>query len=161
MDPCNNFSYPIALASIRLNYSKDPFDFTIIRKSTNATLFSTLSGELIFSDYYLQITTQTDTTYNYGLGERFNPGFRLRDGQWTIFTRDRGQVIDKGEGKQTYGYYPFYLQIERADKYHINYFRSSSAMDLLKSTKDSNSYFTYKVIGGIFDFRFMLGEILM
>lgn len=44
VDPCANFSYPIALASIRFNYTKDPFDFTIIRKSTNATIFSTLGG---------------------------------------------------------------------------------------------------------------------
>ena len=49
-----------------------------------------------------------------------------------MFSRDRGQVIDKGEGKQTYGYYPVYLQMERDQYFHINYIRSSSAMDVIK-----------------------------
>lgn len=57
----------------------------------------------------MQIGTEIDTDYVYGLGERFNPSFRLQNGKWTIFNRDRGQVIDNGTGKQTYGYYPFYL----------------------------------------------------
>ena len=80
----------------------------------------------------MQLCTEVDTDYNYGLGERFNPGFRLRDGKWTMFSRDRGQVIDKGEGKQTYGYYPVYLQMERDEYFHVNYIRSSSPMDVIK-----------------------------
>jgi alpha-glucosidase (family GH31 glycosyl hydrolase) len=31
-------------------------------------------------------------------------------------------------------------------------------MDVVKSTKDNKHYVTYKVIGGVFDFRFFLGE---
>lgn len=73
-------------------------------------MFSTYDGEIIFSDYYLQIVTEVDTDFTYGLGERFNPSFKLGEGKWTIFNRDRGQVIDRGTGQQTYGYYPFYLQ---------------------------------------------------
>ncbi len=85
--------------------------------------------------------------------------FRKKDGKWTVFSRDRGQVIDKGEGKQTYGYYPFYMLKERGNLFHINYLRSSNAMDVIKSRDDSKIYITYKVIGGIFDFRFFLGEL--
>lgn len=106
----------------------------------------------------MQITTQVDTGYNYGLGERFNPNFRLNDGKWTIFNRDRGQVVDRGQGLQTYGYYPIYLQREEhANFFHISYLRSSNAMDVIKETKNGKSYFTYKVIGGVLDFRFFLG----
>ena len=36
--------------------------------------------------------------------------FRKKEGKWTIFNRDSGQIIDEGTGLQTYGYYPFYLQ---------------------------------------------------
>jgi hypothetical protein len=62
-----------------------------------------------------------------------------------MFTRERGFEMDDGtEGKNAYGYYPFYWLREEGDLFHINYLRSSNAMD-------------YKVIGGIFDFRFMLG----
>jgi alpha-glucosidase (family GH31 glycosyl hydrolase) len=67
-------------------------------------------------------------------------------------------VIDKGTGEQTYGHYPFYLLRERNNLFHINYFRSSNAMDVIKSTKDNKHYITYKVIGGVLDFRFFLGE---
>jgi len=42
--------------------------------------------------------------------------------------------------------------------FHINYLRSSNAMDVIKSTENNKHYITYKVIGGIFDFRFFLGE---
>jgi len=67
-------------------------------------------------------------------------------------------VIDRGEGKQTYGYYPLYLMRERKNVFHINYFRSSNAMDVIKSTKNNKHYLTFKVIGGIVDLRFFLGE---
>ena len=157
-DPLKNFSFPINLSAVRFEYTESPFDFKITRKFNNATLFSTYDGDFIFSDYYIQIQTQIDTYFTYGLGERFNSGFRLRDGKWTIFNRDRGQVIDKGEGLQTYGYYPFYMQRETKNFFHINYLRSSNAMDIVKEEKNEKHYLTYKVIGGILDFRFILGE---
>jgi hypothetical protein len=31
-------------------------------------------------------------------------------------------------------------------------------MDVIKQSKDNKNYLTYKAIGGIFDFRFFLGE---
>jgi hypothetical protein len=65
--------------------------------------------------------------------------------------------MDKGTGMQTYGFYPFYLQKERNNLFHINYFRNSNAMDYIKSTVDGINYITLKVIGGILDFRFFLG----
>jgi hypothetical protein len=34
----------------------------------------------------------------------------MKQGNWTIFNRDRGCYIDRGDGHQTYGYYPAYLQ---------------------------------------------------
>lgn len=85
--------------------------------------------------------------------------FRKKDGKWTVFNRDRGQCIDRGQGLQTYGYYPFYLLRETgsARLFHINYLRSSNAMDVIKSTAGGKHFVTYKVIGGILDFRFFLG----
>ena len=43
---------------------------------------------------------------------------------------------------------------ERSKEFHINYFRSSNAMDIIKSTKENKHYLTYKVIGGVLDFRY-------
>jgi alpha-glucosidase (family GH31 glycosyl hydrolase) len=47
---------------------------------------------------------------------------------------------------------------ERGHLFHINYLRNSNAMDLIKSTSNNKHYITYKIIGGVLDFRFFLGE---
>ena len=65
--------------------------------------------------------------------------------------------MDRGTGYQTHGFYPFYLLKEKESFFHINYFRNSNAMDIIKSTINSKHFVTYKVIGGILDFRFFLG----
>jgi alpha-glucosidase (family GH31 glycosyl hydrolase) len=47
---------------------------------------------------------------------------------------------------------------ERNNLFHINYFRNSNAMDYIKTTIDGKHYITIKVIGGVLDFRFFIGE---
>lgn len=158
IDPLANFSFPISASSVHFEYTDAPFDFKITRKQNGAILFSSFDHDLIFSDHYLEIGTTVDSEYLYGLGERFQEGFRKKDGQWTIFNRDRGMAIDKGSGLQTYGYYPFYLLRERNNLFHISYLRNSNAMDVIKSRDTSKTSITYKVIGGVLDFRFFLGE---
>ena len=108
-DPLGNFSFPTAASAVSIDYSTNPFDFTIARKENKAVLFSTKNQDLIFSDHYLQIGTDIDSAYLYGIGERFHETFRKQDGKWTIFNCDKGHTIDKGKGIQTYGFYPFYL----------------------------------------------------
>ena len=39
-DPLKNFSFPMNLAAFRLDYTEDPFDFKVVRRFNNATLFS-------------------------------------------------------------------------------------------------------------------------
>lgn len=159
-DPVANFSFPISLSGIEFEYSENPFDFRITRKYNRATLFSTYNQKLIFSDHYLEIGTEIASDFVYGIGERFQESFRKKDGKWTVFNRDRGQVIDKGDGLQTYGYYPFYFirETQAYNLFHISYLRNSNAMDVIKSRDSNRIYITYKVIGGVFDFRFFLGE---
>ena len=75
-----------------------------------------------------------------------------------MFPRDRGQMMDKGIGNQTHGYYPIYMLREQGSHFHMSYFRSSNALDLIVDNYQPNSYkLTYKTIGGIIDFRFFLG----
>lgn len=47
---------------------------------------------------------------------------------------------------------------EKDNYFHINYLRSSNAMDVIKESAHGRHYLTYKVIGGVFDFRFFVGE---
>jgi len=122
-------------------------------------LFDSSKGELIFSEYYLEITTVVTSRYVYGLGERFSDSFRLKPGKFTIFNRDRGLAIDRGDGQQTYGHYPVYFIKENSGNFHLNYLRNNNAMDVIVQNYSANQYtFTYKVIGGVLDFRFFLGD---
>jgi alpha-glucosidase len=158
IDPVANFSFPLTNSLFQFSYTQDPFDFTIIRKFDNEVLFDTSKGELIFSDYYMEITTTVTSRIVYGFSERFSDSFRIKPGQFTIFNRDRGQTIDNGTGLQTYGYYPVYLVRENSGNFHMNYLRSSNAMDIVVKNYSVAQYtFTYKVIGGVLDFRFFLG----
>ena len=109
IDPIAGFSFPISASGVNFTYTADPFDFRIVRKQNGAVLFSTYDHNVVFSDHYLEIGTEVNSDYIYGIGERFLSSFRKTDGKWTIFNRDRGQIIDHGEGRQTYGYYPFYM----------------------------------------------------
>ncbi len=81
----------------------------------------------------------------------------VKDGTWTIFNRDRGEIIDTGVGIQTYSYYPFYLMKDR-ETYHLSHYRTSSALDAIKEQIDGIHSITYKSIGGIIDFRFFVGD---
>jgi alpha-glucosidase len=56
------------MSGITFQYTADPFDFKILRKSSNATLFSTYNQSIIFSQYYIEIGTQVDSNFIYGLG---------------------------------------------------------------------------------------------
>ncbi len=93
IDPSKKFSFPLNLANMIFSYTSDPFDFKIHTKS-DYPIFSTYDGDFVFSEYYLEITTKIYGYYMAGLGERFNSGFRLKEGKWTIFNRGRGKVID-------------------------------------------------------------------
>lgn len=57
VDSLSNFSYPLNLSGIDFKYSERPFDFIVLRKQNNATLFSSYNKTLIYSEYYLQIGT--------------------------------------------------------------------------------------------------------
>lgn len=67
-DPLGTFSYPINLCGVNFEYTSYPFDFKITRKINNAVIFSTYESDFMFSDYLMQIGTEVDTPYIYGLG---------------------------------------------------------------------------------------------
>jgi hypothetical protein len=68
IDPEANFSFPILASGVMFEYTESPFDFKITRKQNGATLFSTYNQQIIFSDHYLEIGTEVDSEYIYGIG---------------------------------------------------------------------------------------------
>jgi hypothetical protein len=66
-----------------------------------------------------------------------------------MFNRDRGGILDKENGHQTYGYFPLYLIREQKGYFHINYLRSSNAMDVIVKNYSTSQYtFTIKSLVG-------------
>jgi len=147
---------PYEKALVQVQVTKSPFSFKVIRTSTNEVIFDSSVGELIYSDYYIQISTALTTPNLYGLGERV---FKLNlgpDGTYSILTKDLPAVIEDGtSGNNLYGYHPVYLLREKSDSFHMNLLRSSNAMDV---KIEGGKKLTYKVVGGIFDFNFFLGQ---
>jgi len=151
----------------KIYYNKNPFSFQIIRKSTNETLFDIQDFDLIFSDKYLEMTSVLPKSDVFGLGER-NHGFKLKvPGVYTLWNRDLFAEMDYGEGgKGTYGSHPLYLMHEKSGKFHAVFLKNSNAMDIeLKNyeTVDmqgitETATITYKIVGGVFDFRFFIDE---
>lgn len=122
-------------------------------------MFDTTGRNIVFSKYYVEISTKVATKLAWGFGERFSSRFRLQTGKYTVFGRDRPDTIDTQSGHQTYGSYPIYLMrdsTKNSSNYHINYFRNSNAMDVIIDSEDDGYRFTYKTIGGMIDFRFFL-----
>lgn len=158
VDPLDKSSFPLAVSSFIVNYTTNPFNFKIIRRTDNELLFDSSVGNIIFSEHYIEISTKVASKNVWGFGERFSNRFRIQPGKYTVFNRDRGQVVDKQQGLQTYGHYPIYFLRDNSSNYHINYFRNSNAMDIIVNSSSSDAYsFTYKTIGGMIDFRFILG----
>lgn len=96
----------------------------------------------------------------FGLGERFGQ-LQVRPGNWTIMNRDRGQYIDRGtQAGNTYGHYPNYLVRTQSREWDFSYLRASVPMAVEVQNYASVAYrLTYRMIGGVFDFRFFLGNV--
>ena len=80
------------------------------RKSDGVSVFK-LNNYLHKQPDHIEINT-FDNSKKWGLGERFQKHFAVKDGSWTIWNRDRPWEIDQGSpmnSKQTYGHQPVYL----------------------------------------------------
>lgn len=94
-DPVGNQTFVLSDSLFKFSYKEDPFTFQITRKEGGEVLFDTSNKELIYSEYYLEMTTVVPTQTAYGLGERFAHRFRLSPGKYTIFNRDRPFKMDR------------------------------------------------------------------
>ncbi|KAK4194856.1 family 31 putative glycoside hydrolase [Triangularia verruculosa] len=90
-----------------VSWSNDPtFSFTIKRKATGDTLFTTEGSVLVYEDQFIEFASPLPKNYNlYGLGEVIH-GFRLGNNVTrTLFAADVGSDIDYN----IYGSHPIYL----------------------------------------------------
>lgn len=77
-------------------WSNDPtFSFSIYRKSTGDTLFSTAGTKIIFEDQFVEFSSPLPDNYNlYGLGESIHPWRLGNNFTKTMYNADVGDNID-------------------------------------------------------------------
>ncbi|CAG8955439.1 hypothetical protein HYFRA_00010305 [Hymenoscyphus fraxineus] len=82
------------------------FHFSVLRKSTGDTLFSTTGSKIVFENQFIEFSSTLPENYNlYGLGEVIH-GFRMGNNfTRTIYAADVGDPIDTN----LYGSHAFYL----------------------------------------------------
>jgi alpha-glucosidase len=133
----------ISKNDLDITWSNDPtFSFTVIRKSTGDTVFSTKGSNLVYEDQFIEFVTSMPENYNvYGLGEQIH-GFRLGNNYTaTIYAADAGDPVDGN----IYSSHPFYLD--------TRYFEvdPQTGNKTLVTSNDPSSTSTYESIShGVF-----------
>ena len=101
-----------------------------------------------------------DRSTKWGLGERFQRNFRVVDGKWTLWNRDKPWKVDKGmpgQSDQTYGFQPVYLARNTGSKlHHLVYFKNTFGL-LVDATNNANDL-VYHSLGGPIHFVVLVGD---
>ncbi|KAI9759304.1 MAG: hypothetical protein M4579_002433 [Chaenotheca gracillima] len=163
-------------SDLNFTWSNDPsFSFTVMRKSTGDTIFSTKDTKLVYENQFIEFASALPEEYNlYGLGEVIH-GLRLGNNLTrTLYAADVGDPIDTN----LYGSHPFYLDTryyQVDDKTgaktlvagnttdnattgytsysHGVYLRNAHGMDVLLRPDN----ITYRTLGGSIDLYFYSG----
>lgn len=125
----------------------------VVRTETSVAVFKADLRLLIFSDQYLQLTSDLPSDAVYGLGEH-KDSFRKSTKEWKRYT-----FFNLGfpphENLNLYGSHPFYLSAEDHNGHSNGVFLfNSNSMDVIIQPKPA---ITWRTIGGILDFYVFLG----
>ncbi|CAN8101423.1 unnamed protein product [Discula destructiva] len=155
-------------SDLGISWTNDPtFSFTVTRKSTNDTLFTTAGSKLVYEDQFIEFVSPLPENYNlYGLGEVIH-GFRLGNNLTrTLFAADVGDNIDAN----IYGTHPVYLDTryfqdgqyvanatDTSAQYtpytHGVYLRNAHSQEILLRAEG----ITWRTLGGTIDLYFYAG----
>ncbi|KAI9705826.1 MAG: hypothetical protein M1836_005232 [Candelina mexicana] len=139
---------------ISFAWSNNPsFGFTVTRKSTGDTLFTTQGKKLVFENQFVEFASALPENYNlYGLGETID-GLRLGNNRTkTMYAADIGDPIDFN----IYGSHPFYL-----DTRYYEISSSSGNLTLVTSNVSSSSANYTSYSHGVFHRNAHAQEILL
>lgn len=131
--------------------------FQILRRGTNDILFDTTEGGFVFTDQFIQISTNLiNGSAVYGFGENNHESLKhdINYRSWGMFARDNAPGW--GDNRNNYGFQPVYFTMEpRTGKCHLVLLYNSNAMEHLFTPKPS---LTFRTIGGILDFYFIVDD---
>ncbi|XP_022671620.1 lysosomal alpha-glucosidase-like isoform X1 [Varroa destructor] len=128
---------------------------TVYRKekkgNPGTALFAAHLSTLIFSDQFLQISSDLPSSQVYGLGEM--KGSFLHSVNWTrriLFNKDQPPKPNRA----LYGAHTLMVNLDKNNKASGVYVKNSNAMDVILQPKPAA---TFRAIGGIFDFFIFTG----
>nr|XP_019950458.1 PREDICTED: maltase-glucoamylase, intestinal-like [Paralichthys olivaceus] len=103
----------------------NPFGIQVIRKTTGTKIWDSGPG-FIFSDMFIQISTQLSSEFIYGFGETEHPTYKhdLNYQTWGMFSKDQ----PPGNKMNCYGVHPFYMGLETTAHAHGVLLLNSNAM---------------------------------
>lgn len=136
----------------------DSSNFLEVRRTPDSEPFFTVNN-LTFSSLHNTFRV-VDPSTKWGLGERFQTRFKVVDGKWTLWNRDKPWKVDHGAtgiSDQTYGFQPVYLAREKTSKkYHLVYFKNTFGL-LIEVSKEGEELF-YHSVGGNLHFLIVIGQ---
>ncbi|KAK0248374.1 hypothetical protein B0A54_17123 [Friedmanniomyces endolithicus] len=133
-------------ADLIFNYIESPFSFSVLRRSTNETLFDTSAASLVFESQYLRLRTSLPASPSlYGLGEHTDP-FMLNTTNYTrtIWNRDAYLIPP---GTNLYGDHPVYFDHRGANGTHGVFLLNSNGMNIVIDDT-AGQYLEYNTLGG-------------
>nr|AZA15228.1 sucrase-isomaltase, intestinal [Anisakis pegreffii] len=148
--------------SVTKSNSTGVFSFKVIRNSTNAVVWDTSIGGMMFADQFIQIAAYVGAKFLYGIGENSQQTLKLKLSQyqtWPMFGRNHpvdSTPVDYifSNRKNAYGVYPFYVGIEADSKAHGVLILNSNAQEIELAP---GPHVIYRTIGGILDLYFFPG----
>eukprot|EP01022_Parablepharisma_sp_SALTPOND_P002386 TRINITY_DN1097_c0_g1_i1.p1 TRINITY_DN1097_c0_g1~~TRINITY_DN1097_c0_g1_i1.p1 ORF type:complete len:2193 (+),score=167.35 TRINITY_DN1097_c0_g1_i1:16766-23344(+) len=136
------------------NFTQDQFSFTLLDRDSPANTIVTTDGAYFrYMEKYLVAEFVLDSDRIFGLGERL-ANFSLREGNYTIFSRDQGAVIETraNPGHNLYGSHPFMLYQLRNGQFAAIFFKTSNALQVNLKFTGTTTTVRYSTVGGIMDF---------
>ncbi|KAF2140842.1 glycoside hydrolase family 31 protein [Aplosporella prunicola CBS 121167] len=154
--PAKNASVPASAAAIQFKIVESPFSFSVVRKSTNETLFDTAGSPLIFESQYLRLRSQLpESPHLYGFGEHSDP-FHLNTTNYTrtLWSRDSYGIPP---GTNLYGNHPVYFEHRETGTHGVFLLNSNGIEFKVNKTEADGQYLEYNTLGGIIDLYFLAG----
>lgn len=163
--PFTNYKSPIQNVSLStMEYEVttiyNPMRIVITRVSTGEAIFDTSTYDLIYSRFYMEISTTLPSKFIYGLGER-NDMFSLENGTFSIWNRfplfnTANNETEFNFSSNTFGSQPIYLMRETSGYYHMAYLRNFNAMDIVFNSSDTDINLQYRLVILNFFFFFFI-----
>ncbi|VEU22377.1 DEKNAAC103506 [Brettanomyces naardenensis] len=138
-------------SDLLFTYQAKQFGFSIVRKSTGESLFSTIGNPLVYENQFIQFNTSLPKNHVLsGLGESIHGSLLTPGTNRTLFAEDIGDPIDGN----IYGVHPVYFdQRYGSNTTHAVWWRTSAIQEILIR----NQSLTWRALSGVVDLYFFSG----